>query len=284
MPAPPLWLVENLWDRGQYPGHIITPSAEAVGFEATRLADGRRDETRYKGTTANSEVTLVLDCGVPRLVSAVFLDRGHTLGGKRWLLESSGDNFATTASIVLDVNPQPVNVGGRLTDPLGGLGLDGSWGIILAVPALARYYRVRVPAVSGYIPEVTGLAMGRHFQLGRSVPMPYADYNAQRFFQEQTSLAGRVGRSRTYRRRQGQLFIRAASDAEYTDNLRPWLEDTFRDLSAPAWLVLDPDLLVRGMLNVICPQQGDWAFALDTSVWPYPTAAVPFIENTPEVI
>src|SRR5574341_901716 len=113
MPSPPLILVENLWDRGLYPDHVITASAEATGFEAIRIADGRRDETRYKGTTANSEITITLDCVVPRLVSAVFQDRGHNLEGKRWLLEASGDNFATTALSVLDVNTHPAAIGGR---------------------------------------------------------------------------------------------------------------------------------------------------------------------------
>lgn len=284
MPSAPIILVENLWDRGLYPNHVVTASAEATGFPAYRIADGRRDETRYKGTTANQEITITLDCGMPRLVSAIFQDRGHNLAGKRWLLEASGDNFASTAETVWDVNTHPTTIGGLLGNPLGAKVLDGSWGATLTVAAIARYWRIRVPAVSNFIPEITGLYMGRHFSLGRSVPMPYADFDSERFFQEQLSLAGRVARSRTYRRRQGQLVIRAASDAEYTDNLRPWLEDAYRDLSQPGWFVLDPDLPAETTLNVLCPQGAAWAFSLDRDSWPHPVTAVPFIENTPEVI
>lgn len=281
MPRPPIWMPENHVDRGLYPGHLITPSVQLTGFEVAKLADGRRDETRYKGTTANQQVTITWDCGVVRSASGLFLDRGHNLGGKAWLLEISGDNFATAAEVVINMAAQPTGVGGRLEEVLGCVALDGSFGMTYS-PRAARWWRLRIPAVASYIPELTGLYSGRAFQLLKSVPMPYSDRASDRFMQEQESAAGRIGRSRTYKRRSGVLSIRAGSDAEYADNLSVWLEDVYRDKSQPSWLVLDPDLAAETMLNVMCPS-ADWAFALDTTAWPYPTAAVPFMENTAEV-
>ncbi|GIW89937.1 MAG: hypothetical protein KatS3mg109_1222 [Pirellulaceae bacterium] len=282
MPKPPIMLVENLFDRGLYPTHLVTASAEASGFPVYRISDARRDETRWKATTANQEATITLDCGRVRAASAIFMDRGHNLAGKRWLLEISADNFATTVQTVLDVNPHPANAGGLLTDLLGAVVLDGSWGKILDGTYLSRYWRIRIPAASGFIPEITGLYLGKHFQLQRSVPMPYSEYGSERFFTELVSVAGRVGRSRTYRRRGGQLVIRAASDAEYYETLRLWLEDVYRDRSQPSWLVLDADFPAETTVNVLCPED-NWTFELDRSQWPYPVATVPWMENTPEV-
>jgi hypothetical protein len=278
--AAPIWLPENHVDRGLYPGHGIVASHSVPGFEVARLADGLRDATRWKGSTANVQVTITWDCGVVRLASALFLDRGHNLGGKQWLLEGSGDNFATAAETVLSMAAHPTGVGGRLDEVLGAVALDGSFGISYA-PHAFRWWRLRIPPVASYIPELTGLYSGRHFQLARGVPMPYSDYDSERFTVELQSSAGRIGRSRTYRRRQGAISIRAGSEAEYTDNLRVWLEDTYRDKSQPAWLVLDPEQAPETMLNVICPDV-QWAFATDHGAWPFPAAAVPFIENTPE--
>lgn len=285
---PPIWLPENLFDRGQYPGHTLTVvGGEAIGFEIRRLADGQRDETRYKGTTANTEIELRLDCGTPRVASALFLDRGHNLGSatqtaRRWLLELSGDAWATADEDVLDINTHPTAPGGALDTGFGAIALDGSWGRIF--PArVSRYWRMRIPAVASYIPEVTGLYLGRHFQQQRPVAMPYATFEADRFYEEQESIAGRIGRSRTYRRRQGRVLVRSGSPQEYHDNFKPWLEDAYRDASQPAWLVLDPDLPTDTMLNVLCPRSS-WAFAVNRSSYPYPVAEVPFLENTPEVI
>lgn len=282
MPRPPIWLIESFADRGLYPGHVIAASSEAPGFPVARLADGRRDETRCRANAANVEWTVTIDCGVVRLCSAVFLDRGHNLPGKQWFWEGSSDAFATPAENVFTIAAHPTVPGGRLEEALGAVALDGSWGI-LHTPKAFRWWRARIPAVAAYTPELTGLYPGRHFQLLKSVPMPYADFDASRFTVELETSAGRVGRSRTYRRRQGSLMIRAGSEAEYTDNLRPWLEDTYRDDSQPAWVVLDPDLAAETMMNVMCPSGATFAFTLDEGAWPYPTATVPFIENTPEL-
>lgn len=282
MARPPVILVENHPDRGYYPGHNLVASSEAPGFPVQRLTDGRRDETRCRANAANVEWLVTWDCAVVRLASALFLERGHNLGGKAWLLEGSSDNFATTPETVVNMAAHPTVPGGRLEEALGAVALDGSWGILYA-PKAFRWWRIRVPAVSAYTPELTGIHSGRHFQLLKSVPMPYADYDSARFTTELESVAGRIGRSRTYRRRQGSLVIRAGSEAEYADNFKPWFEDGYRDGPLPAWFVLDPDVPAETTMNVICPNGATFAFAQDEGAWPFPTATVPFIENTPEL-
>jgi hypothetical protein len=52
MPNPPLLLVDNVFDTiGLYPGAVIDATSEAVGHEAFRAADYRRDRTYWQAAT-----------------------------------------------------------------------------------------------------------------------------------------------------------------------------------------------------------------------------------------
>src|SRR4051812_15534886 len=126
MPRPPIWLGDNHVDKSIYPGHVLNASSSAAGFPVERIADGRRDETKWRSGLTNAEVTVSWDCGTVRLASSLFWDRGHNLMGKPWLLEGSGDNFVTAAEVVLNIAAHPSVPGGRLEDPIGALALDGS--------------------------------------------------------------------------------------------------------------------------------------------------------------
>jgi len=276
VPSPPIALVDSLYDKGLYSNHVITSSEEATGFEDFRVVDGRRDETRWRAVTANLLQTITVQCDRVRAANMLVIDRDRVADVIQ--LETSQDNF-TTKQQVLNVTV-PADSGGELEGPDGVLTNEGVWAIRFDLNA-ATYWRVTIPAMTGKTAALTGLALGFSIQLERSLAMPYVDRGSERFFSERQSTTGRIGRSRVVRRRSGALLVRANSDFEHVDKLRPWFEEFYRDLGQPAWFVLDPDTAEIDLMYVLQPSSGDWAFAFNAEVWPHPTAAIPFIENAP---
>jgi hypothetical protein len=274
---PPIWLVDNLFDESLYPDNILTATEAADGFPAFRVADGRRDETYWTGTTTNTEQRLTLQGGTSRPATMVVIDRGHNLGGKTVHVEYSDNGSSWTTHVTVTI---PTTVGGLLSDTNGCLTAEGAWAKTFSSQN-RLWWRLRIPAMgAGLIPQVTGLQIGLSFQQTRGLPFPYSDSENNLFRREVESAAGRIGRSYSYKRRKGTSVVRSDSDAEYANTFGPQLEQVFRDKSAPAWLVLDPATPSKNLINVLSAN-ADWSFAVDYDAWPFPSASIPWIENAP---
>lgn len=276
--APPIWLVDNLFDLAFYPSNILTPTEETVpGFEAFRVTDGRRDETYWTPITNNIEHKLTLQQNVARTATMIVLDRGHNLATEVVHLEYSDNGSAWTTHVTVTI---PSTIGGLLTDTNGAVTNEGAWAKTFTAQQ-RLWWRLRIPAMGANLrPQITGLHVGLSFQQLRSLPFPYSDSEVDLFRRQVESSAGRIGRSFTYKRRRGTVVVRSDSDAEYTGTYYPWLEQLFRDKSAPAWLLLEPSTPFKDLLQVLSADAA-WAFSVDYDTWTFPLASIPWVENAP---
>src|SRR3990167_11293764 len=82
----PAYLVQNYFSDVAFPTHTISAEEEATGYEAWRVADGRRSPAdHWKPTTPNSQTWVKFDTGaagtITQVPHIVALDRGHNLAG-----------------------------------------------------------------------------------------------------------------------------------------------------------------------------------------------------------
>jgi hypothetical protein len=272
--AKPWFLVENLLSDVQFPLHQVVASSSAAGAEVWRVATGRRSERdRWTPAGDNTEATLTLACNQVRSASALVLDRGHNLAGRRVILEKA-DNGTFTAGLVtvLDVVlPADWAQGGSADAAAGALTKEGAWLKRFPVSA-ARYWRIRVPAIgAGLRPVIVGAWLGESWQPSLYLDLPFADASRDLRFPAVETDAGWVGAGEIARPRAGEISVKLASEAEYLLAERH-LEEGFW-MRRPMWLVLDGAAVERAVLAVPVPgrygfeQHPGWSHRQATSAW-----------------
>src|SRR5260370_2457307 len=146
----PLLLADSLASVLQDPSQPLVGSAEPVGFEAFRVADGRRSQFDYwqPGVT-NVDAFLTITCDQARGANCLVLDRGHNLAGKMINLFGSQDNFATQVTVLSVTVP---TAGGQIAGVVSGGSVVGGGATteegacLITFPAAGHtYWRVCVP-------------------------------------------------------------------------------------------------------------------------------------------
>lgn len=231
----PLILVDNLYSVGQYPDHVVSANAEAAGHEAFRLGNGRRSLLDYATpTTANTIAWWKVRCDRVRAANCVVLDRGHNLAGRSVLLQVSQDDF-TTFETIATVTLPAATAPGAIDDPSGVRTEEGAW--ILRYPLRAGAdWRLYVPAVVDFIPQVVGLYLGLAWAPDYFV-RPMDDEGTALIVAETQSETGWVGRGSRTRRRQGVIRYEFRDLFEYEEVARYHLQ--LHADGAPTWLVFD---------------------------------------------
>ncbi|MGH2406420.1 MAG: hypothetical protein ACRDGN_18455, partial [bacterium] len=207
-----IFFIDDHLSVTQYPLHVLTPSEEAAGAEAFRVADGRRSPLdRWTGVTLNTEYSLKNTMDRVRSSDMVFLDRGYVV--PRLIYEVSDDNFTTTQS-VFDITLPTVTATGSVDDALGVRTEEGAW--IKRFPArTAKYERFRIPAMgAGLKPSVVGLKVGLAWLPG-AVRRPFAPDRNALIVTETSSDSGWLGRGRATSRREAQLNFKLTTEFDY---------------------------------------------------------------------
>lgn len=248
----PLILVDNVFDTiGLYPGGTIDAVTQAIGRDAFRVADYRRDRTWWQPTSdgggADTWVRVDLGAGVTRGVDFLYVDRGHNLWGKTIAIDGgdTGTAWATTNPFTV---PAQGTVGGDPTWPSLAVTEEGAlYTLRSSAISTRRWWRFRVVYSAGFTPIVPGVIAGLKTQLlGYSAT--YDEDAGERTQSDQTSRAGYRGAAMTYSWRTCELDLRLIGATEYDTIMRdlrrllfernqPWvLFMNYVDYAARGWM------------------------------------------------
>lgn len=243
----PVFLADSLFSKMQYPSHTIVANEAAAGFEAFRVADGRRSPFDYwTPTTANASANVKVTCDRTRAANVIVLDRGHNLAGRQIKLEASDDDFTTTQT-VLDLTMPSASAPGALDESLGVRTEEGAW--VKRFPArAASYWRLTIPAMgAGLKPKVVGLWLGLSYSPD-FLSRPHAPDEDELVVQESESDWGWIGRGETTPRRTGTILLKLTNLFDY-DLARFHLQGLF-GRGRPMWIVQDSDVAERAVLAI----------------------------------
>lgn len=274
---PAALLSETYLSTVQFSDHTLTTPSELVGFEALRLATGRRHRVTNRwrsGAGENVETDITVTFDRVRSFDGLALDRGHNLAGQIVVVEASDDAFSTALTAFSGV--VPATAGGTL-DGAGAVTPEGAWLLRFSLVA-AKAVRLRIPAATGLTPEAVGLMIGRWYDI-EFLDRPWADESAQLLAQESVTPYGWSGTGARNSRRQGTLHIRLSDYAEY-ERARYHIQQRFHDEYSPAWVVMDTAAAYRAVLAKAIPGAA-LGFELAGRDWAYRQAAVNFIEHEP---
>jgi len=209
----PVLLIENHLSITQFGLHVLTPSEEATGTEAYRVADGRRSPLdRWTGVTLNVEYSLKWAMDRPRAADVIWCDRGYVC--PRLILEYSDDNFATPAQAVFDITLPTASMPGSIDSAFGVRTEEGCW--IKRFPVrTASYGRIRIPAMgAGLKPSIVGLMVGLSWTPG-PLRRPFGPDRNALVVNETPTDSGWLGRGRAVKRREGSLGFMTTSECDY---------------------------------------------------------------------
>jgi hypothetical protein len=260
MPNPPLLLVDNVFDAvNLYAGAVITADNEAVGHEAFRVGDYRRDRTWWQATTTSGVRSLIAQLPSAAAVDYVFWDRGHNLGGVNFSVEGGNDgvNFPDSVAFVLPTTVGGVPTGGTMCQTEEG----AAYALFTALPA-HTYWRVRFTSPGVIYPAIPGLMLGLRTQLlGYSKTF---DEDAGGRTQPSTqSTAGYRANDRTYSWRTVALELDLIGATEYDGKIRA-LRSTLFDKNQP---------FVCAMDYGTHPERA-WMYTYDGTSWGMPKSRV----------
>jgi hypothetical protein len=261
MPNPPLLLVDNVFDTiGLYPGATIDATSEAVGHEAFRAADYRRDRTYWQAGTDGGGIHHVR-VHLPLAASPdfVFLDRGHNLGGLNIALWGGDDGVTWLTPQALTV---PMTLGGSVAGPSMCQTEEGAAYSLFAPLAAHTWWMFEIPAATGFFPIVTGLLVGARTQLlnfGKSFD---EDAGARTQPSQQSTAAYRANDA-TYAWRSVTLDLDLIGGAEY--------DSTMRSLRAKLFEKNQP--FVCAMDYGTRPERA-WMYTYDGTTWGMPKSKV----------
>lgn len=232
-----LLAVENLFSVTQFPNHTVAAEEEASGYEAFRVANGRRSASDYwTPTTANSDTWIKVTCDTVRGANFVALDRGHNLAGYTVRIDVSDDDFTTYQTAFSGVLPAAA-APGSVDDATGVRTDEGAW-LKRFDLRTGRYWRLFVPAMGASLkPQVIGLWVGLAWQPERGLTLPVAPTAGDVVAQLIESAHGWQGRGRVTPRASGSLLYRAASEIE-ADLVEYHVEGHF-GAYRPLWLIHD---------------------------------------------
>jgi hypothetical protein len=262
MPNPPLLLVDNAFDPTLYPGAVLDATSEAVGREAFRVADYRRDRTWWQAANDVGVGSLHrIRVHLPAAVSPdfLFLDRGHNLAGQSITL-LGGDDGATWPHSVTPIVPSAV--GGSPTSPSMCQTEEGAaFTLFAALPAHA-WWELGIPATGGFIPIVTGLIVGARTQLA-GYSNTFDEDAGGRTQPSQQSTAGYRANDRTYSWRTVTLGLESIGATVYDAQMRT-LRSRLFDLNQP---------FVCAMDYGTHPERA-WMYTYDGASWGMPKSRV----------
>jgi hypothetical protein len=260
MPSPPLLLIDNVFDIALYPNAVLDATSEAVGHEAFRAADYRRDRTYWQAGTDGGGIHHVR-VHLPSAASPdfVFLDRGHNLGGLTVALWGGNDGTTWPTSQVLTI---PTAVGGSVAGPSMCQTEEGAAYSLFTPLAAHTWWMFEIPAATGFFPIVTGLLVGSRTQL-LNFGKTFDEDAGGRTQPSQQSTAGYRANDRTYSWRTVTLDLDLIGATEYDGTMRTLRARLF-DLNQP-W-VCAMDYGTR-------PERA-WMYTLDGTAWGMPKSRV----------
>lgn len=259
----PLILVDNVFDTiGLYPSAVLDAGSEAIGREAFRAADYRRDRTWWQATAINQNWLRVdHGAGVTRNIDFLFIDRGHNLWGKEFQIQG-GDDGSNWPLTVAFVAPAVGTVGGDPTWPSIAVTEEGALYSVRATSFGARRWWRFVMSLPDFMCVVPGIIAGLKTQL--------ADYSAiydedagERTQIDQTSRAGHRGAAMTYSWRTCELDLRLIGASEY--------DTTMRDLRR---LLFERNQPAVVFMNYVSHPARGWMYQYDGAGWGMPKTRV----------
>ncbi len=277
--ADPAFLVENLYSRLQFAGHVIAANTETVGAEAFRVGLGRRQPllNRWTPTADNTGAWIKVDCASVRAATMLYIERGHNLGGHTIVLERSTNDFSSDTDVFTVTIPSTVSDDTDLEASNGALTPEGSWMKRFA-SASSRYWRVRIPAMGANLrPVLPGLMLGTTWEPG-ALAKPMSD-ERKRLMAPSTRLStGYRGRTSGPIQRSGELNVKLTSLAAYSTaktHIDGWFASGF-----PMVTAFDTSRAERAYLGVL-PEGGAVDFQFPVG-WGFRAASVPVEELDPD--
>ncbi|KKL87829.1 hypothetical protein LCGC14_1930800 [marine sediment metagenome] len=277
----PAILVENFYNRTQFPDHVISANEEGTNNPARWVGNGRRSVLNFwASTTANAVATLDVDCAIARTPTAFVIDRGHNLDGIAIKLQGdSAANFAT-ATDVLDLTiPSSASTDADfdLSGSANGVYTDeGAW-LVRFTGQSFRYWRLRVAAMgAGLTPQVVNLWLGATWEPGE-FERPLLDENNEVVTQATESEFGWQGYTQRVRRRGGEFGLKLTLASLEAAAL------TATDLMAlhPFWLIHDADKTERAVLAMRETSRQGLNKARD---WFHRSGRISWVELQPKVV
>lgn len=262
MPNPPLLLVDNVFDTlTLYPGATIDATSEAVGHEAFRIADYRRDRTYWQAADDGGATDHRLRVQLPAAVSisSIYLDRGHNLAGKSIFVEGGADGATWGSVRQFDV---PSTVGGTPAQPAMCQTEEGAaWSLVDPTPT-RLWWSIRIPHSSGFVPVITGVILGLRTQL-LGYSKTFDEDAGGRTQSAQQSTAGYRANDPTYAWRTIALDLDLIGATEYDATIRATRDRLFAK-NQPWVCVMDSDTH---------PERA-WMYTLDATSWSMPKTRV----------
>jgi hypothetical protein len=273
-------LSDNLYNVRIYPLHVVSAEEEPAGFEAFRVASGRRSGLSYAtATTANSDWWVRVVCDRLRSANVLVLDRGHNLATEAIKLQWSPDNVAW--SDVVNVTALPSAPGGTLDATYGTAGVwgvvteEGAW--VVRFPTTASvYWRFFSTAMGANLkPVVPGLWLGLALQT-QALTRPVARNAHQLIGESQESDLGWQGFAKRTPRREGTLPLRFLTLGE-AELARLHLEGQY-GRGRPTWIIPD-DANATDAFCAVCPAGG--IGIVQSREWFYGNIDLPYSEHEP---
>jgi hypothetical protein len=258
--AKPVLLVENLFSDDQFTGHTVTAESTVTGFEAYKVATGRRSPAEFwKSDTDNQATWVKVQCDKVRAANMVVLDRGHNLKGESFTLECSNDNFTTTETVIDTITLPSESAPGGVDELLGVRTEEGAWVKRFGVRA-AKYWRVSIPAMgSNKRPNIVGLWLGLSWE-PRAFDLPWSDETSETVGSVTVSASGWEG-GRLAERRVGAIGLRMDNYYEY-DQARYHVQGLFA-AREPMWMLQDGGQADRTILVIRPPGRLGFEFRED---------------------
>ena len=270
----PVFLSENLFNERQFPDHTIDAEEEPTGYEAWRVATGRRSGIHWwEPTTANSDTYIDVTCDRVRAADLLVIDRGHNLANYDFEIRGSQDDF-TTYETVLDTTIPAVSTPGTLDD--GVLTEEGVY--IRRVDLRGyKYWRPFIPAMgAGLKPKIVGLYLGLSYS-PEHLDMPLGVDADTMIVAETQSEAGWLGRGSVTQRREDTINLRLSNFTEY-DQARYHIQGLY-GAGFPMWYIPDDEQADQAMC-IVRPAGGSLGFYRRTD-YGYAQASFAYLEHEP---
>jgi hypothetical protein len=272
----PLWCVDNLFNEFIYTGHTVTANEEATGFDAWKVATGRRSaDDFWKPTTANNDAWVEVACDRTRAADFIAIDRGHNLAGQTVALQISDNDFTDTEDVFSITFPSSYFPGSDITATNGARTEEGAWVKTFDLRA-AKYWRLHITAAATYTPNVVGLWVGKKWSPGEYMARPWDDGAVEVSYAAPRTPAGWVGAGELAEVRVGDWTVRVPS--YFAEDAARRFAQTYQR-RRPAWYVPNPDQAERAVLTTI-PPNGRITLPYGDD-WGFRTLRAPFMELGP---
>lgn len=269
-------LTDNVLSDLLNPGFVLTASEEAAGHPVSRIVGVRRHAANFwAATSANTDVTITIDCLTAVPVSALIIDRNGNHAGMRFILARSSDGAAWTD--IVD-STTPSSASGTPAGTNGCTTTEGAWWKTFT-EVTYRYYRITSKAMgAGIVAQLGGVWLGQAWMSANQVIVsPYDDESVEMSSEVVTSPAGWRGRSRIARPRTAVLPLRPA-DATDEANIRTHVFEPMSQ-GIPAWICWQRTTEPTRLVLATAPD-GVQTFAR-TPDWYLRQYYVPYIEEQP---